>query len=64
MAARAPDEDAEAVEFVGDWPSMTWSTASWAWFIPVLVLHFAEREIGGDAMAFGILRDFIGNRHL
>ena len=43
---------------------MTWSKASSVWLIPEFVPDLAERDVGGDAMTLGVLRDFIRNRHL
>ena len=45
------------------WPPLLMVVQSQLFFTDVAVVHLAQRKIRSDAMAFGILRHLVGNRH-
>jgi len=63
MAAQVPDEDPEAVEIVGMIAAPNGGPEP-VMLDLIAIAHLSERKIRGDAMAFGVLRHIVGNRHI
>jgi hypothetical protein len=62
VAVRAPRKNAKAVEIVGPYAIANGRPEPGV-FLLIAILHLAQRKIRHDAVALGILRHFVGDRH-